>query len=605
MHRRKVFKVVAGAQQQNRVSTFSYVHFRNYYLGRKTLNSRSVLASLPTRSFSSVSYTHLATNPVHDVLQHRTRSILKDSDLHNPHLWQRAMEVCQEWVESAHLSPQQRLNPCLDIMDHLSRLMKGTIKNTQESAFASILMDVSLWNRILALWKQLVLQDATSAPTPNDMAQRLDLYQWTSLVQPNVHSYNILFETCRYFDRKEGAQVADTILRQLIQLGEDYYDHRSITCVIHAWKRLKDAPRAHQWWTLWKEQHPSQPTLQAYTMVLQAWAEQGNITQAQAIFDDWWETNSSTAPVDTAFYNALLAAHAKAPSSMEPVEHLLDEMQQRNHEYGWKSAPDVITFSYVLQCRATLQGPKLAEAALHDDSKSLPHPLLLNTVLKAYSQRRMGREAQRLLLEYPVRDAISFETVLTAWSRSNDVSSPQQVQALMEQMVKEGIPVTIRAYASLLQCYSQLVRRKQDPEPAWKADTLLQHLYRNNLQPNTICHHIVLTAQSRIGNAKRCIEWLERWEHHSRKYGQPPTSTAYRLALYAVDNSQKPSWKDAKWIWERLYPNSGRREASQGKPQQFNKQYSKDKQCLKRIRIRFHSKTAQKNRRKRERTDGK
>ena len=234
----------------------------------------------------------------------------------------------------------------------------------------------------------------------------------------------------------------------------------------HAAKRAETILRYLQ-----ENQRPEcRPNVITYTSVIHAWAKRGNTERALSLLDEMIRQEDETVAPNDVTFNALLLS-VKDPQQALGV---LNEMHQLADTHPtWKCRPTVVTYGTVMQILAKAKLPHHARNLLdemieyHSSAstkksmayrKELPKPdtTTCNIVLHGYSKLGMAEEASSLLEEMhnarllrfdpapykaealgnastldvsiPLPDVVSFNSVLSAWSRSVDTSSTLSLQ---------------------------------------------------------------------------------------------------------------------------------------------------------------------------------
>ena len=207
------------------------------------------------------------------------------------------------------------------------------------------------------------------------------------------------------------------------------------------------------------------PDIYSYSIVIHAFALNGNTERAQQVFDLAAKKDSLNINV----YNALLSAYANAKNVNKCIK-ILDGLLEKTQGVCGSLVPNVVTYSTVINvmCKEGMidEAKKLLDTMIANDVQ--PNVITYNSILaawsrkaKRYSDKDAAMEAERLLnnmerrsLEYSPPDVVSFCTVIHALCNANE---PQRAEAVLFRMEeKERLHVkSSHTYNALLTCWAK------------------------------------------------------------------------------------------------------------------------------------------------------
>ena len=654
-----------------------------------------------SRYYSSISQP-LHTKEATVDMEEKTQNFLKRKlSVNDSDVWEVADQLIRDWSSiditrrPSASSNVDSVEYCIRILDRLSEILP------QNEIFFGSMLETDLLNRVMHRWKQQQEQQISSqrhrgnnnnrkrdnAFSPSVMTEKIEKYRWSSLVQPNSHTYNFVLyvsslSSSYNYNRKScetnGIQFAESLLSNLIQVMEvtpsssSLVDDLSFSFVIKGLvqhhqpskaeellRKMKDLSHKHDDW------HDSALLANAvvYSTVIDGYAKVGSGRKAQDLLDELMQyclenDNIVDLRPDVKTFNAVINAWAKTPKSnsksanndndisgmaVSNAQQMLTRMQEVSSKYGWENClPDEYTYASIVSCCTTHQSPEKAskmifelESILQDDRKTGGTSKLsivpYNTILHSYAKAGKAKQAQAMLEKLLQRqrakgqpgqpqegtspasslstaarpDQQSFNTVISAWSKSKDPDAPLRAEALMELMKDWSIQPTVVTYGSLINCWANSNRQ----DSAERAEQILKEMQQQHRQeekekgsagttpaikPNLVCYNAVLKGWAKKAQTSRDTEPLTRltsvfddllkqqqqeWDGQNNNGGDDlkPTIATFKTMLHAVVGSNaknkleraqvvialmkrfgmKPDANDIK-IVERLASRSGR-----------------------------------------------
>jgi pentatricopeptide repeat protein len=489
--------------------------------------------------------------------------------------WQEAGDVLQSLARqsiNSLSSSMTRVDYCIRLLDKLASTLP---KN--EVLFASLL-DTSILNRILAHWLRGIKtlsrhnQQAPSSRRncrrqrdqpipPTDMAEKVDKYRWYSLMQPDHKTFSYVLDAASM----ESDNFADELLEKLLQVSKDtpsniLIDTASVCIVMKAWIRRRRPEKAQDWLRRMQDLYRNhgwqqlKPNAIAYTTIIHGWAQAGNVDQAEDMLKeqllDFQDGNDACRP-DARTFNAVLNGWAKSkqnPQAADRCKIIINQMLQLCSNAGWDCAPDDYSLTSAMVCFTNNAGPEKAERLLGEllEATKLPPSIAMyNVILRGYAQVGNGEDAKELLqtirkTNQTTPDEITFNTVLSAWSKSKSPSAPQQAESILWTMQEYGMSPSVVSFGAVLQCWSQ--HAKISKVGALRADQLLHQMQsQHGVKPNIICYNIVLSAWATVAREFRDTDALDRatllFHELLQEESIQPTVSTFRTMFYLIAGS--------------------------------------------------------------------
>ena len=342
------------------------------------------------------------------------------------------------------------------------------------------------------------------------------------------------------------------------------------------------------------------PNNKSYNIVLDAYAKQGLVDEAQALFDEMADIGNSSqlqCRPNTISYNILLSAHANAKTSKEAycrkARDILDDMLSIYMETGSPDLkPDIISFSSVLSAYANAASsvPEAAQDAedllklmieLYNSSLPenggsgewldlKPNAISVTSCISAWGNSGVPEAAERstdiLRYMHDVQDDNSEEDSLisaasmTAMMKSfgHSEGGVQQAEAVLENMAKmaektgreEFMPSSI-SFTALLNSLAQSAAVKAGGDngsagqQAEKIVSRIEDMYADGrnirIQPTTIVYNAVINCWAKgmhRDSGVRAEGWLDKMEamHSSGQEHVKPDYITFSSVIDAYAN---------------------------------------------------------------------
>ncbi len=370
--------------------------------------------------------------------------------------------------------------------------------------------------------------------------------------------------------------------------GDQWINTRSYNLVINAWaksQRRDSFTRAHALLHQMEASTRVEPDLLSYSGVISSIAKSKRSNDAKKAEVVLRELDRYNVAPDNVIYNQVINIHSKsvARGAAERCEKLLDVMHGLAKDGNDKVAPDVRTYNLVLSAYANEKGPKEAEEVLQrlESHKSIhPNSISYITCMDAYARVGDAHNNIRILSMMeksfekgnknakPTRRA--YTSALNALAKSGRGDAGARAEALvnkMEKLYKAGeidMKPDTTVYNILINCHKSSATRaekilykmgKRDvvsytsvinaystqggETAAKRAQSLLDEMQKNDVEPNVQTFNGAITAWSRSGSstaAKKAEGLLKKMEELQIK----PSAKVYTSVISAWSKSHEP-----------------------------------------------------------------
>jgi pentatricopeptide repeat protein len=327
------------------------------------------------------------------------------------------------------------------------------------------------------------------------LEQMHDLYDSGELEEPpSVISYSTVLDACAKSNYRDAGERAEYILRKMLDNGIDP-NTISYNSVINACVKNDDMERAE---SILSEMHEAslngntdiKPSAHTYTAVLSGLSktqspqagERGekildwmnrlarsgeldrapNVISYNSVLDCWAKSSSRDAPEkakqflqqmvdgnvkpDTYSFNTVIAALTRA-GRIQEAESMLGSMSQSGVN------PDVITYNTVLSAWTKSGSADAQErvdclfSLMKDDERVELDLITYNIILHFYSMGGNPDRCQAILDDMNKEsstvqaDTVSFNTVISAWSRSGREDAPGHAESILSSMLSDSSKV--------------------------------------------------------------------------------------------------------------------------------------------------------------------
>lgn len=309
--------------------------------------------------------------------------------------------------------------------------------------------------------------------------------------RPTVISYSTVLSSFANSHLNGAAERAEAILRRMSDQGISP-NVISYNSVINAYVNSRQIDRAEM---LLNEMHETfmqgnidvRPTVQTYTLVLSGWSKTKAPDSGErgenllALMKALAKSGELDGPPDIVAYNAALDCWAKSRSKdgVDRARALFVSMAQDGVE------PDVYSYNILIRCMTRAGKIKEAESIFQSMPDGIVEPdvttyntlldawsksgvreapgrvvnlfsrikahenikpdlFTYNIMLNFYSKGGHGQRAESLLDEMcqdgsrVKADSVSFNTVISAWSRTRQGNAPQRAEVILDKMLKAG-----------------------------------------------------------------------------------------------------------------------------------------------------------------------
>jgi len=378
-------------------------------------------------------------------------------------------------------------------------------------------------------------------------------------VAPNVRTYNILLSA---YANEKGPLDAEKVLQRLEMHGSIKPNSISYTTVMDGYAKIGDAHNNLRILSLMQKSFEdgnaqAKPTRRAYVSALNSLAKSGRGdagTRAEALvqtMEKISQAGNSDLKPDTTVYNVLINCHKNSAARAEKV---LYRMGKR----------DVVSYSNVINVYSKMGGVKAAtraQALLDEMQKEQinPNAHTFNSAITAWS--RSGSKGSALKAESLLKkmeelheagnknlqpSAQVYTSVISAWAKSNDPGSALRAEILLKlmwAMYKRGnksVKPNVLTFTSVISAWA----RSREKEAGEKAEALIDqmiNLYENghsDVRPNVLSFTSALHAYAQNGvrdGAQKGELLLKKME----SIGVKPNLQTYNVLISLWGNSQQ------------------------------------------------------------------
>lgn len=421
-----------------------------------------------------------------------------------------------------------------------------------------------------------LVAESTSFP---DFEEYTEVLQDSANYPPNCLPKNIVgaaFEVLHQWGKLEtveGAKIVDQLIERFEQEDAQILNTRHYTVAVEAWANsghAKAAGRAEKALLRMEEVAKTNPFAEpnriAYSIVVRAYADEGNASKASSILHRM-EASPNLSPTN-GDYGTVLAIFAREGDPRRSEEMLkrmvdlckngaLDYAPGLNHYHmvldSWARSgeagagerarqilealhgladqgelnlqPDERTYTGVMN--AVVRSAK--ENDMADQAQELlelarargivPDVFLLTSTMQAYANQGKAEKTEEILEqmeEEGIANAAAYNTVVKAWKSSGALDAPERAERCLERMAAINLANTI-GYTTVIAAYAS----RGDSESAEKAESLLQEMQKlrqegnNDVKPNVQTINAVLNSWVQCGDVVRAETILNRMEQLS------------------------------------------------------------------------------------------
>lgn len=424
-------------------------------------------------------------------------------------------------------------------------------------------------------------------------------YPTGSLPQNVVEkAYEVLVEWSK-LESEEGARKVDQLIDRFEKENAEILNNQHYTLAVEAWAKsgdVKAATRAEKALMRMEEIAKSNPlaspTTNAFSILVHAYANQGNASKAYSILQGM-EESPNIAP-SNADYSAVLAVFARDGNARKAEEILakmvelckngdldyapglnhyhmvLDSWARSNEAGGGKRARQILealqsmaeqgelglqpnertytaVMNTIVRCAKKGEKVELAEEllGLAEEKGIVPDVFLLTSTMQVYANQGEAEKTEQLLQqleEEGIANSAAYNSVIKAWKGSGASDAPERAERVLERMTAINLADTI-GYTTVIAAYAQ----RGDFKSAEKAESLLQRMQtlRNegneNVKPNVQTVNAVLNSWVQCGDTVRADAILQRMEQLSEagETDISPTVVSYSTVINGWWKSNK------------------------------------------------------------------
>lgn len=327
---------------------------------------------------------------------------------------------------------------------------------------------------------------------------------------PDTVSYNIILNM--YAKNNDLAEVLRIFHEDMSQRKGDDKVNASvnlITCntVLQALAKSKRPQEAEHFLDKMTKEYHIVPDIVSYTTVIDAYAESGDASNAEALVKSMLQEASSE---DT--FTRERNGHIPPQPSIETFNSVLKAWSRSHENNAAQRAHSLLTLMIEMSSFLNISKySKQQNMQIVDKNFSIPKPNIIsfNTVLSAYSQVGDGLGAEDLLNSMIkemedgesalVPDVISFNTVMGAYARSGHLNCHKDAIRIIDKMT--STPVKYRStktlspdvwtYTTLIDAYA----RCGDRDAPFKAeDVLFKTMKERDICPNVSTYNALMNA---------------------------------------------------------------------------------------------------------------
>jgi pentatricopeptide repeat protein len=384
-------------------------------------------------------------------------------------------------------------------------------------------------------------------------------------VAPDIVSLNSVLNAWANSDEEDAAEKALELL-----FGEETMlepNVISFNTILLAFAKRGAAAEAQELLHRMESDYHVQPDTISYNSLLYGYAQANQPEQAETVLKEMMQLSTQNPDInpDSISFNTVLLAWSRSGSrkACQRAEELLKHMEVLYEAGNVHVAPDVYSYTIVIQALATSRGITAASRALkllevmEGNPELQPNTVTYTTVMSALSKcgyKNAPKEAQNLLDRMIARydagdmdcrpDTVAFTAVISCWARGFEHDDADEKALDLLQLMKdmgELAPPNAMTYTSVLKALS----RSQKGTSSNKAEELLNEMeeaYQAGnaaLEPTSIHYNVVLDVHAKSPNydkAVRADNLYRAMKEVQRKHTQPNIVT-YNSLLRACANT--------------------------------------------------------------------
>lgn len=315
-----------------------------------------------------------------------------------------------------------------------------------------------------------ILIDAWAKAGEPEKAEHIIYVMHSIGVKPNLVTYNSVMNAWSKSNLPDAAIRVQRLFDELLQRydsGERFMKPNLPTfgTLITAWGRSKDgAANAQAVFDNMLAQYQSgdvdlKPNVLICTSLIDAWAKAGSPARAEKILREMNLNEWPGVMPNVMTYGAVMNAWSRSnsPQAAEKTQALMDELIQRFNDGCEQMKPNLHTYGTLITALGRNKSKESAAKAQlifdaiicryragEEDLK--PNAVLCNSLIDAWAKATAPEKAEEILRAMMCRtetigvqpDIISFNAVMSGWSRSDHPFAVDRMQALYDEMIRNS-----------------------------------------------------------------------------------------------------------------------------------------------------------------------
>jgi pentatricopeptide repeat protein len=484
--------------------------------------------------------------------------------------------ILDAYSQAASVEAAQRAEALVEKMTQLSKSGENKLAAPDRVSYTSV---IKAWrnsgSRSAAeraealLYRCQELSDGNSAMKPDLVMFNMVLSVWSRVSEI-------------YRGSDVGAQGAANLLSRMKGDDQTLPDTISYNTVMQAWSKSECPNSVPQVLNLLEEMKSSdarrcKPDHRTYNAVLNALAKSRTGNATRLVEDFLTEIRSSGIPPTVIQYNILMDTIVSfdAKNAAKRTEAILRMMEDEARNGNSDLRPNMHSYNTVMNAYSKSGDPNTSQKIeallnripIHERSSSVS----LTTLLDAHARAGRADAAEALLrdmLNNPETKVttISFNTVINAYSKSDEPDAPLRAEALLAKMYdsfaagNHGVKPNAITFSSVINCWANSKRSGA----AERAESILYRMEEladkghDELEPTAIAYSTTISAWARSGldeapyRAKALLNRMEE-AHKASKRKAKPSHYCYNAVLNAIAKGNSESKAhDAESMLERM-----------------------------------------------------
>ncbi len=343
----------------------------------------------------------------------------------------------------------------------------------------------------------MIIHASVTLPDP-DLAQEILIYllettDMTAESRADVVSFNSVLDAWAKSGQNDAPTKAEALLQKMIDYSvagrmEVTPNVVSYNMVITAWANSNHEDAPHRAEELIRKMiaRGLHPDVVCYASLLTAWARNKEDQAPDRAYAILKRMTVADIKPDAPCYSAVISAYANRGNAQRAEQILMEQCEHYKATKDRKVLPNAVCFNEVLHAWSKSKVP------------NLPH-LVEERLQQMYDLAKSWDEPSL------VPDTMSFNAVLSAWDQSRDRDAPNRSEKILERMqylYEQGhanCQPDVVSFNSVIKCWAKS-RNKEAPE---RAEAILRHmpcLYdagNMGVKPNAASYNTVMHAWAR------------------------------------------------------------------------------------------------------------